>query len=256
MGKLDVEGVLAKNSWFASLPAELSESILHAGRIRYFESSLIYSADDTADGLFALVSGQIRLMRTSATGQLAFLAIASPGAWFGVSGALDGRPHAYDAIAIGETAVFHLSQEKMTQVIGGRIEHHAAFVRLLCHHYRVAVGYVCALRTHPPIQVLAHELIRMASRHGQRIESGVRIDLRLSQEDWAAMVGVGRQTINRLLKKLEEKGIASVNYASITIHRMDALEDLVANKTAQISEFSLPHPVSSPAHNQKLLRTK
>jgi len=112
MGKVDVEGVLVKNSWFASLPAELSESILHAGRIRHFESSLIYSGDDTADGLFALLSGQIRLMRTSATGQLIFLAIASPSTWFGLSGALDGRPHAYDAIAIGQTAVFHLSQEK------------------------------------------------------------------------------------------------------------------------------------------------
>jgi CRP-like cAMP-binding protein len=233
MGKLDVEGVLARNSWFASLPAELSESILHAGRIRSFESSLIYSADDTADGLFALVSGQIRLMRTSANGKLTFLAIASPGAWFGVSGALDGRPHAYDAIAIGETTVFHLSQEKMTQVIGGRIDHYAAFVRLLCHHYRVAVEYVSALRTHPPILVLAHELVRMAGRHGQRIDNGVRIDLRLSQEDWAAMVGVGRQTINRLLKKLEEKGIASVDYASITIHRMDALESLVADETVR-----------------------
>jgi CRP/FNR family transcriptional regulator, cyclic AMP receptor protein len=165
MGKLDVEGVLARNSWFASLPAELSESILHAGRIRSFESSLIYSADDTEDGLFALVSGQIRLMRTSANGKLTFLAIASPGAWFGVSGALDGRPHAYR----------------------------------------------------------------------QRIDNGVRIDLRLSQEDWAAMVGVGRQTINRLFKKLEEKGIASVSYASITIHRMDALESLVADKTVQDS---------------------
>jgi CRP-like cAMP-binding protein len=171
-------------------------------------------------------------MRTSANGKLTFLAIASPGAWFGVSGALDGRPHAYDAIAIGETTVFHLSQEKMTQVIGGRIDHYAAFVRLLCHHYRVAVEYVSALRTHPPILVLAHELVRMAGRHGQRIDNGVRIDLRLSQEDWAAMVGVGRQTINRLFKKLEEKGIASVSYASITIHRMDALESLVADKTA------------------------
>jgi CRP/FNR family cyclic AMP-dependent transcriptional regulator len=140
---------------------------------------------------------------------------------------MDGRTP-YDAIAIGETAVFHLSQEKMTQVIDGRIEHYAEFVRLLCHHFRVAVEYVSALRTHPPMLVLAHELIRMAGRHGQRSESGVRIDLRLSQEDWAAMVGVGRQTINRLLKKLEEKGIASVSYATITIHRMEALEGLIA----------------------------
>ncbi len=42
MVKADVEGVLARNSWFASLPAELSESILHAGKIRHFESSMIY----------------------------------------------------------------------------------------------------------------------------------------------------------------------------------------------------------------------
>src|SRR5258708_12698451 len=231
MGKLDVEGVLARNSWFAGLPAELSESILHAGRVRHFKSSLIYAADDTADGLFALLSGQIRLLRTSATGKLSFLAIASPGAWFGLSGALDGRPHAYDAIAIGETAVFHLSQEKLTQVIGGRIDRYAAFVRLLCHHYRVPVEYVPALQTHPPLHALPHELIPTTGRHGQPIANGVRIDVRLSQEDWAAMVGVGRQTINRLLKKLEEKGIASVNYASITIHRMEALESLVADKT-------------------------
>src|SRR5260370_37236028 len=193
MGKLDVEGVLARNSWFAGLPAELSRSILHAGRIRHFESSLIYAADDTADGLFALLSGQIRLMRTSASGKLSFLAPASPGAWFGLSGVLGGRPHAYDAIAIGETAVFHLSQEKLTQVIGGRIDRYVAFVRLLCHHYRVAVEYVAALRTHPPIQVLAHELIRMAGRHGQPIQNGGRIDLRLSQEDRSGMGRVGPQ---------------------------------------------------------------
>jgi CRP/FNR family transcriptional regulator, cyclic AMP receptor protein len=110
---------------------------LSAGKLRFFKSSLIYSADDTADGIFALVSGQVRLMRTSATGQLAFLAIASPGAWFGLSGALDGRSHAYGVIAIGDTSVFHRSQEKFAQVIGGRNDNHAAFVKLLCHHFRV-----------------------------------------------------------------------------------------------------------------------
>jgi hypothetical protein len=98
MGKLDVEGVLARNNWFANLPAELSESILHAGRIRTFESALIYAADDTADGLFALISGQIRLMRTSATGQLTFLAIASPRA---VSSPMPGRPHPPDNASAG-----------------------------------------------------------------------------------------------------------------------------------------------------------
>jgi CRP/FNR family transcriptional regulator, cyclic AMP receptor protein len=48
--------------------------------------------------------------------------------------------------------------------------------------------------------------------------------LHLSQEDLAAMIGVGRQTINRLLKTLEQEGIATVNYAALTIHNIEALE--------------------------------
>jgi len=233
MVKPDVEAVLAKNTWFASLPLELAESIFQAGRLRHFERTLIYSANDTADGIFALVSGQVRLMRTSANGRLSFLAIASPGAWFGISAALDGRPHAYDAVAIGETAVFHLSQEKLMQLISGRIDRYSAFARLVCYHFRIAMEHITTLRMHPPILILAHELVRLAGRLGKQTEHGIHIDLRLSQEDWAAMVGVGRQTINRLFKKLEAMGIASVNYASITIHRMDALETLIATETVR-----------------------
>jgi len=231
MIKADVEAVLSSNAWFAGLPQELADNMYRLGRLRNFESSLIYSADDRVDGIFALVSGQVRLMRTSSTGRLVFLAIASPGAWFGISAALDGKPHAYDAIAIGETTVFHITQEKLNQITAGRIENYSAFVKLLSYNFRAAMQYISTLRTHPPLLVLAHELILMAGRHGRRTDEGICIDLRLSQEDWAAMVGVGRQTINRLLKKLEAMGIASINYTSITIHNMEALEDLVRKDT-------------------------
>ena len=40
------------------------------------------------------------------------------------------------------------------------------------------------------------------------------------------MIAVGRQTINRLLKTLEQDGVATVNYASVTIQSLEALERL------------------------------
>ncbi|WLB23909.1 helix-turn-helix domain-containing protein [Bradyrhizobium japonicum] len=52
------------------------------------------------------------------------------------------------------------------------------------------------------------------------------IDLRLSQEDLAVMIGVGRQTINRLLRSLEQDGIATTKYASVAIHNLPAIERL------------------------------
>ena len=40
------------------------------------------------------------------------------------------------------------------------------------------------------------------------------------------MIGVGRQTINRLLKSLEQDGIATAKYTSATIHDIEAIERL------------------------------
>jgi CRP/FNR family transcriptional regulator, cyclic AMP receptor protein len=100
----------------------------------------------------------------------------------------------------------------------------AAFPNLLSTHYRAAIDGLITQRYRRPKQILANVLTRLADRHGRRVESGVVIDLHLSQEDLAAMIGVGRQTINRLLKTLEREGVASANYASLTIHNIEALE--------------------------------
>ena len=225
-----MKAVLGRSDWFAGLGGELADGILDLGRIRRLNDSLIYSANDVADGLFALISGQVRMTRVFNSGQPAYLVIASPGAWFGASAAIDGKPYGYDAAATGATVIFHLSRERMRTLIGGRVEHYAAFANLLADHYRVAIDTLIAQRNRRPLQILAHELLRLAKRHGRRREDGVRIDLRLSQEDLAVMIGVGRQTINRLLKTLEQDGVATINYASVTIRSLEALEQLHAGE--------------------------
>jgi CRP/FNR family cyclic AMP-dependent transcriptional regulator len=223
VNKATLKAVLGRNDWFAGLGGELADGILELGRIRRLNDSLIYSADDVADGVFAPISGQVRMTRVFNSGQPAYLLIASPGAWFGISAAMDGKPYGHDAAAIGGTVIFHLTRERMKTLIGGRVENYAAFANLLANYFRVAIDTLIAQRNRRPLQILAHELLRLAERHGRRGESGVRIDLRLSQEDLAVMIGVGRQTINRLLKTLEQDGAATLNYASITIQSLEAL---------------------------------
>jgi hypothetical protein len=44
------------------------------------------------------------------------------------------------------------------------------------------------------------------------------------------MIGVGRQTINRLLKSLEQDGIVTTGYTSLTIQHIEALERLRASE--------------------------
>jgi len=226
MNKAVLKTVLRKNKWFASLSPSLADSILRLGRVRSVDDSLIYSATDSKDGLVALVSGQLRLTSFSLSGNASFLLITSPGSWIGVTSALDGRTYGYDAFAVGKTVVFHLSQERFHALISESKEYYSAFVRMVCDHLRVSIQNLIILRNRRPLHRLAQELWRLADSHGRRTKKGLVIDLRLSQEDLAVMIGVGRQTINRLLKSLEQDGIATAKYTSVTIHDLDAIDRL------------------------------
>ncbi|MGJ4903103.1 Crp/Fnr family transcriptional regulator [Bradyrhizobium sp. HKCCYLS2058] len=142
------------------------------------------------------------------------------------STALDGRPYGYDAFAIGKAVLFHVSQERFEALINESNEYYSAFVRMVCDHLRVSMQNLIILRNRRPLHRLAQELQRLAESHGRQTKKGLVIDLRLSQEDLAVMIGVGRQTINRLLKSLEQDGIATAKYASVTIHDLEAIERL------------------------------
>jgi CRP/FNR family transcriptional regulator, cyclic AMP receptor protein len=94
-------------------------------------------------------------------------------------------------------------------------------------HLRVSIQNLIILRNRRPLHRLAQELRRPCSASpSYGTKKGLLIDLRLSQEDLAVMIGVGRQTINRLLKSLEQDGVATTKYASVTIRNLATIERL------------------------------
>ncbi|MCO4890593.1 helix-turn-helix domain-containing protein [Cupriavidus sp. WGtm5] len=51
------------------------------------------------------------------------------------------------------------------------------------------------------------------------------VTVNMSQVDLAAMVGVSRQTLNELLKKLERRGLIEVAFRSIRVMNVERLRD-------------------------------
>jgi CRP-like cAMP-binding protein len=229
--KETLRAVLAGNPWFRGLPEALSEAILTHGLVRHLIDEIVYSTGDPPNGLFALISGEIRVIQTTAAGRSALLLIASPGVWFGEVAMIDGQPRSSDAIAVGEASVLQLSPPVFRRLIADNSQHYAAFAQLVCEQYRKAVEYIVTTANLPLPVRLAQRLVGLAHAHGHKSGSSVVIDLRLSQETLAETVGVSRQTLNRALKALEAKGMVSVAYSALTIQDAAALEALARSRT-------------------------
>ena len=70
---------------------------------------------------------------------------------------------------------------------------------------------------------LAKTLLALAARHGQASPKEVRIELRLTQEELAQMVGAARQTVTAQMSWLRERGIVDMDRQGITLHQLEQL---------------------------------
>lgn len=59
---------------------------------------------------------------------------------------------------------------------------------------------------------LRRRLLVLAHQHGRRTPEGIRIDVPLTQEDLAAMVGAARETVNRTIVSLISMGFVRVEH--------------------------------------------
>lgn len=83
----------------------------------------------------------------------------------------------------------------------------------------------------------ALRLVNAADAYGVKSESGVVLSTRLTQSEQALMVGTARQTMNRILRALQEQGLVTIRYGVIVITDMPRLRS-VAQHGSQLRGFA------------------
>ena len=78
---------------------------------------------------------------------------------------------------------------------------------------------------------VARGLLRLAAEHGRRTGEGLLIELKLSQSELGAVVGLSRENVNRQLRVWRDGGIVSLRGGRILIHAPGDLE-VLAGETA------------------------
>lgn len=74
-------------------------------------------------------------------------------------------------------------------------------------HIRQAEELLCIVRQEPTYERLLQLLIWLAQKFGRSVEPGQLIDLRLTHQDIAEVIGATRVTVTRLLSRFEQEGI-------------------------------------------------
>jgi CRP/FNR family transcriptional regulator, cyclic AMP receptor protein len=204
--------------WRDIASPELSAALAAIGsRRRLADGALLYARGDPGSELYGVHSGAIRLAAHTQDGDEALLGLYPPGSWFGEMSMFDELPRPTSAYAVGETELLVVPAARLRQVLDGNPLWYRDFARVLCNKLRLSLAHIES--TYLPLSVrIVLRLLDLARAYGQPTEdSGIIIGLRLPQEDLARMLGLTRQSVNKELRALEDRGWLRIHRGRVTL---------------------------------------
>ena len=220
-------GLLLRNRWLRDLPPDCLDDMAALARLRQLDDGqILHAKDDPADGLYGVVSGSIKVSSTGLDGREAVLTVLSPGSWFGEISLFDGLPRTHDAHACGATELVMIPRRSFQELLERRPELYPHFMRLLCRRIRLSFAMLEDSALLPLSSRLAKRLLMHAHNYEQTDQGSNQATIHLSQESLGLMLNSSRQSINKLLKRLEQAGWIRVHYGQIVILDEAALASL------------------------------
>lgn len=229
MQPFDSLSVLEKSAWFTSLPTVHAQKLLiRSSQVNLKEGEVvIYQEDDDTEALYCVLSGVMRVSTCSPTGKEAVLTYLAPGAWFGEISIFDRLQRTHTAQAHEDTCLLRIGRAELMQTLETSPDLYPYVINLFCEKMRLLLKVIDDRNLHSSQAQLAWRLLMLAESFGVQSELGVEIKLRLPQEDLAQMLGISRQSINKLLRQLEDARLIFTQYRHVIITDIEKMKQLI-----------------------------
>ena len=197
-------------------------------RRTYRRGQVIIQQGEAGSSLYVIISGQVRIYTLSLDGHELSFSIYGAGDFFGEMSLLDGEPRSANAQALRHTDVLVLHRRAFLDHLVSNPHSAICILETLNRRLRRTTENAEGLMSLSVTQRLARKLLELAAQHGVRGPDGILIDLELSQEAVASLVGTTRESANRALSGMREQGIVQVERGRIREIRPDLLEAMLA----------------------------
>ncbi|WP_428679785.1 Crp/Fnr family transcriptional regulator [Sphingopyxis sp.] len=214
---------------FANWPAAQLADLAGIARAEYYpRGAEIYAHDPEKREAFVIASGGVEVSRGSAAGKKFVLSVQGPHEILAIVRLLAAPPIHYVYAAYEDSVLLHLPCDALAAILDAEPILWRDVAMLMCARHGDSLRQLNDQKLGSLEQRMAAMLVDLARIHGVAGAAGIELGLRLPQEQLGAMLGVTRQSVNKLLRGLEEAGLIAVDYNRITIRDPAMLDTLAA----------------------------
>ena len=222
---------ISKASLFNGLPAEQIEELSQICLDRTYEKGReLFSEGSKATGFYLVVSGKFKIYKLSMEGKEQILHIFGGGEVLGEVPVFAGGSYPANAEAIEPSRALFFPRASFIEMIGREPAIALNLLGILSQRLRIFTHLIEDLSLKEVPGRLAAYLIYLGERSG----SPHSLDLDITKTQLASLLGTIPETLSRILAKMAQQGIISVEGRTIRVLDPKALRSLAAGGKGQI----------------------
>ncbi len=195
---------------------------------RFDKHQVIILAEEEGDALFIISSGQVKVSIVSEDGREVILSLLGTGSVFGELSLLDGKPRSANVVTTENTDLYMLRRSDFLQLVYKVPQIAVGLLAELAARLRKTDRKIGGLALLDVTSRISETLLQLADEHGTETDDGVLLKSRPTHQQIANMSGTTRETVSRVLKRLEKQGYISTEGRTITIvHERGPQERLI-----------------------------
>lgn len=192
--------------------------------VHYPKGQVIFSAGEVSDRVYLIESGWVKIYRLTADGRRVTVgSIRSPGEMMGLAETLVGGERTCFAGAIVNCSLITIGKNKFEELLAQHPFLAIKAARLLGARMREAESIIHEMVCWQAPGRLALMLLKISDRCGIESKNGIKINLPLTHEEIACMVGTSRQTVTSLLNTFKQEKSIVLEGREINIVNPDKL---------------------------------
>ncbi|MDB9321587.1 MULTISPECIES: Crp/Fnr family transcriptional regulator [Cyanophyceae] len=218
--------MISSAPFFQGLPAAAIElALTHLVTRTHPANQVILLENDWGGAVYFILDGWVKIRTYNMEGKEVTLNIIGKGELFGEMGALDEVPRSTDVITLTSTMIGSMPSQDFVKLLHTEPLAGLRLSQLMARRLR-QVNRRLRLRESDSQSRVADTLLFLAEGQGTQGQTGTEIP-NLPHRELSSLSGLARETVTRVLTRLEKKGLITKDPEIICIPDLSDLEKMI-----------------------------
>ena|SRR5215203_183021 len=215
---------LKSGSVLTALPEEELEMLTaNMSEERYPKGQNIFREGGYPTGIFFIKEGKVKKYKVDKEAREQIIYVANSGELIGYHALLAEERYPDAAATLEESRIAFIPKEDFLEVLNTSKILSQRLLKMLSHEFSVFANSLTLFAQRCVRERFAMQLVLMREKYKENFTPGMEVEINMSREDLASLVGTVRENILRILKDFKDEGILETKGRKIIIKDVSKL---------------------------------